>query len=983
MILTERTINIIDHESIMDSPVVLYRGDKNVELKLNIKASRFKFRDDDSSNFIESAQASYGQLIIQTPNQNEPIFSEITATKKGCIIFLITAEMIDEIDEVGKYTFQVRLLDSNKRSRATIPPVVNGIEIREPITSEDSNVLNSAVVGLASAANEEVLNTFDADGNYAKTNWKFGDKITAAKLNKSEDGIYQSYALSLANASQLNQKLNKGDKISVDQIRKDGTKLDQTWMSEEFLQQMAGNAPINSVPADKSITVNKFDDSLSNIIQHGSYHVVGRFETFEKGANATINVTWTRIYFIKPTTSMERLEIYYVKVQAEPLTINNNEYLYIDLEGHITGQEVEMKVGNPETYDFVNGKKYIVFYNSNGRYSGPLASSMNLPNNFIEEKHLKSSKIIGGHLIKDGCIKNEHLSSKCVTINKTEDIVQNMLNRSSWEALVAPNYDWEFDSEKNLTINNLGRIYIYEGAVGGFFQVENKTSLTVGYNNIAYVDLDDTEKLSGGVLPIRIGDTPGSAIINGQGAFKWDRKIPLLVNINGLIGGKLAKCLKTKNKNKNEDSFRQTGVWFKMYNKPIYFDESTKTLTWEGILLYIDRNLPPTGSDVRVKLNPGSYTFGIDTYNVCYLDLNSVTETELNDPSTCIKGGAYYEGGYNASKGQIPIAKFDKFDKGFEVINFPTVTSKSAPTHEISLIRDELIYVNVKGNGVIEIIRQSSEESGKYYICINFVHSISPSINSNVWRLSDAWIYTKNEDNTFSKYSANSIVTGGEWECALKEQGAADFIGGLAHGDENVKDIVFLLDGLPIDVNTPRLYAGKKVIILENSILNRCDTPSDIVADHVRHYEFTKDDLIITQKVTWKKSLTMHKSYLTMFPIKRTINNDDNSDYVTNRGFKNVYFETLDLSANHHNTAYQTGGITEATLWNEGPGYKVFGKVEVLESNKLPNENMAFSAALAYNKCYFDYCGIGYVTQVGEVWNNKARYILDFKGYQS
>ena len=217
MILTERTINIIDHESIMDSPVVLYRGDKNVELKLNIKSSRFKFRDDDSSNFIESAQASYGQLIIQTPNQNEPIFSEITATKKGYIIFVITAEMIDEIDEVGKYTFQVRLLDSNKRSRATIPPVVNGIEIREPITSEDSNVLNSAVVGLASAANEEVLDTFDEHGDYAKTNWKFGDKITAAKLNKAENGIYQSYALGMNNILQIKQKADKSTTDNIQQ----------------------------------------------------------------------------------------------------------------------------------------------------------------------------------------------------------------------------------------------------------------------------------------------------------------------------------------------------------------------------------------------------------------------------------------------------------------------------------------------------------------------------------------------------------------------------------------------------------------------------------------------------------------------------------------------------------------------------------------------------------------------------------------------
>lgn len=204
MILTERTITIIDHESKIDSPIVLYRGDKNVELKLNIKESRFQFRDDDSINIIETAQASYGQLVIQTPNQNEPIFSEVTATKKGYIIFVITAEMIDEIDEVGKYTFQVRLLDSNKRSRATIPPVVNGIEIREPITSEDSNVLNSAVVGLASAANEEVLDTFDEHGDYAKTNWKFGDKITDAKLNKAEDGIYQSYALGMNNNARIN-----------------------------------------------------------------------------------------------------------------------------------------------------------------------------------------------------------------------------------------------------------------------------------------------------------------------------------------------------------------------------------------------------------------------------------------------------------------------------------------------------------------------------------------------------------------------------------------------------------------------------------------------------------------------------------------------------------------------------------------------------------------------------------------------------------
>lgn len=214
MIFTERTITIIDHRSEIDSPVVLYRGDKNVELHLNINASKFKYREEDNINVIESAQASYGQLIIKTPNEKDPIFSEITPTRKGAITFLITGEMIDEVTEVGLYDFQVRLLDKNKQSRATIPPIINGIEIREPITAEDSNMLNSATVGIASAASEPALETFGNDGNYNINDWKFGDRITDAKLNKMDDGIYESYKLGMFNSSQIKAKAN------VNEVRK-------------------------------------------------------------------------------------------------------------------------------------------------------------------------------------------------------------------------------------------------------------------------------------------------------------------------------------------------------------------------------------------------------------------------------------------------------------------------------------------------------------------------------------------------------------------------------------------------------------------------------------------------------------------------------------------------------------------------------------------------------------------------------------------
>jgi lysophospholipase L1-like esterase len=54
---------------------------------------------------------------------------------------------------------------------------------------------------------------------------------------------------------------NKMDKnttdISVSQINKNKGKIDQTYLSDELIQQMAGNTPINAIPAPYSVTVDK------------------------------------------------------------------------------------------------------------------------------------------------------------------------------------------------------------------------------------------------------------------------------------------------------------------------------------------------------------------------------------------------------------------------------------------------------------------------------------------------------------------------------------------------------------------------------------------------------------------------------------------------------------------------------------------------------------------------------------------------------
>ena len=194
MIFTESTIKISNNVSKMDSTIVLYRGDKNVEIRFTILQSPFKYSNTVATNVIESTNASYGQLVIKTPNDKPPIFSEVSATKEGTVLFTITKEMIDEIEELGVYTFQIRLMDENKQSRVTIPPVENGIEIKEPIAIEDDNTTN--VVGLAKAnyavatLSDTDTPAFDDNGQYIKTNWNDGDIITNASLNKIEDGIY-------------------------------------------------------------------------------------------------------------------------------------------------------------------------------------------------------------------------------------------------------------------------------------------------------------------------------------------------------------------------------------------------------------------------------------------------------------------------------------------------------------------------------------------------------------------------------------------------------------------------------------------------------------------------------------------------------------------------------------------------------------------------------------------------------------------------
>ena len=137
MIYTSSKVTIKNYQATIDKTIILYRGDRNVEIQFEILESVYRQYRVEGTNVILNLNASYGQLVVQKPDYTH-ILSDIVPTQDGKVIFTIPAELIDETVEVGQYTFQIRLYNDDQTSRVTLPPVVGGIDIVEPIASEDT-----------------------------------------------------------------------------------------------------------------------------------------------------------------------------------------------------------------------------------------------------------------------------------------------------------------------------------------------------------------------------------------------------------------------------------------------------------------------------------------------------------------------------------------------------------------------------------------------------------------------------------------------------------------------------------------------------------------------------------------------------------------------------------------------------------------------------------------------------------------------------
>lgn len=134
-------------------------------------------------------------------------------------------------------------------------------EHRGRISTAENNIntLDGRVDNIVASSGESNLEIVDAREDYDTLRERLNTEHGAVSAQLAEKAEQADLAEAAAQVSALQtSKMNAATtNISAFQINKNLGKFDQTYMSDEFLQQMLGNTPLNTVPADETITPKK------------------------------------------------------------------------------------------------------------------------------------------------------------------------------------------------------------------------------------------------------------------------------------------------------------------------------------------------------------------------------------------------------------------------------------------------------------------------------------------------------------------------------------------------------------------------------------------------------------------------------------------------------------------------------------------------------------------------------------------------------
>ena len=305
MIYATVNMTIGDYSSTCDNKILLYRGDKNVEIRIVMKGNKFTVLD-----------STYAQMIIKRPSATS-VFSKPAPIQNDTVVFVISEDMIDELKEIGEYTFQIRLYDDAMTARATLPPCNSALIIERPIAVEGEAAVNLAMVNDSAVMPADTTSveedTFTEDNKYNRTIWVEGDLITDARLNKIEDALYY-----------INENGGNGGGggATAPYI---STELPETIMvgsDENFNLNLYFNSP-NMGKGTLRVFINDAD-SMSIKIDQGDSTTVVPNNLFTKGTNRVV------VYVLDRVGVMSNSLVFYIRYGSTEISSDFDPYSAYD-----------------------------------------------------------------------------------------------------------------------------------------------------------------------------------------------------------------------------------------------------------------------------------------------------------------------------------------------------------------------------------------------------------------------------------------------------------------------------------------------------------------------------------------------------------------------------------------------------------------------------------------------------------------------------
>ena len=279
-----------EEETISDSRVILYRGDRNVDIEFTLKSVDYVLS--------ESVEA---QLVLVRPHANS-IFSKMHTINQNKVTFTITGDMIDELSEIESYAIQIRLFGPNATARATLPPCYDVIYVRNPIATEPHVEGEVARANYANANRNITISDLEnvgpvfINGLYNKNVWIDGDLISVGRLNKIEEALY---AVSDDEAEKAQIQKNTTDIADLFERVDSGT--GGGGMTEEERRQLEKNTSdistiLSIVDTPPTYTRPTLSININpNMIQHNTSTSITIRSTFNANdAGNVVNYTLTR-----------------------------------------------------------------------------------------------------------------------------------------------------------------------------------------------------------------------------------------------------------------------------------------------------------------------------------------------------------------------------------------------------------------------------------------------------------------------------------------------------------------------------------------------------------------------------------------------------------------------------------------------------------------------------------------------------------------